>query len=71
MTKLFVKCACIRALKTFCQTLASLITVGAMITEMDWITMISISFTSAVLSVLTSIVTDLPEVNMPTDEVGD
>ena len=60
--KEFTKCALIRALKTFCQTALSLITVGNLITDMDWISIISISGTSAIASILTSIATGLPEV---------
>lgn len=62
--KQFIKCALIRALKTFCQTAVSLITVGNLVTDMDWISILSISATSAVVSILTSIATGLPEVEM-------
>lgn len=61
MTKTWFKAALIRAVKTFCQTLVSLITVGSMITELDWIGMLGISATAAVASLLTS-VAGLPEV---------
>ena len=50
-----------RAVKTFCQTAVSLITVGNMITDLNWLEILGISATSAVVSVLTSIAT-LPEV---------
>lgn len=61
MSKKWAKAAGIRALKTFCQTAVSLITVGNMITEMDWLAIVSISATSAIVSILTS-VAGLPEV---------
>lgn len=51
----------IRAVKTFAQTAVSLITVGNMITDLDWIQIIGISTTSAVVSILTSIA-GIPEV---------
>lgn len=61
MSKKWFKAAGIRALKTFCQTAVSLITVGNMLTEMNWLTIASISATSAIVSILTS-VAGLPEV---------
>lgn len=61
ITKKWFKAAGIRALKTFCQTAVSLITVGSMITELDWLGIIGISATAAVVSMLTS-VAGLPEV---------
>lgn len=62
--KSFIKCALIRALKTLCQTAVSLITVGNLVTQMDWISILSISLTSAIVSILTSIATGLPEVEI-------
>lgn len=56
------KAAGIRALKTFCQGLATLIGSNAVsITDIDWITILGISATMAVVSLLTS-VAGLPEV---------
>lgn len=51
----------IRALKTFCQTAVSLITVGNMITDLNWVEIIGISLTSSVVSILTSLA-GIPEV---------
>ena len=51
----------IRALKTFAQTAVSLITVGQMVTDLNWIEILGISATSAVVSILTSIA-GIPEV---------
>ena len=61
MNHKWLKAAGIRALKTFCQTAASLITVGNMITAMDWSAILQISATAAVISLFTS-VAGLPEV---------
>lgn len=61
MNKKWWKAAGIRALKTVAQTAASLITVGSLITDINWIGVISISFVSGVYSLLTSIA-GLPEV---------
>lgn len=58
--KAWAKCAGIRALKTFCQVAVSLITVGNALTDMNWVSIISISATSAIVSILTSIA-GLPE----------
>ena len=60
-TKQWLKCASIRSLKTFAQSVASLITVGATLTELDWKYILSVSVVSAIYSVLTSIA-GIPEV---------
>lgn len=57
----WAKAAGIRAIKTMAQSALSLITVGNMLTEMNWISILSISATAGIVSVLTSIV-GLPEV---------
>ena len=61
MNKKWLKAAGIRALKTFCQTAVSLITVGSAVTEINWLSVISISATAALVSIMTS-VAGLPEV---------
>ena len=60
-TKTWFKAAGIRAIKTFAQTAAALIGVGATLGSVDWIMVISTSVTAAILSLLTS-VAGLPEV---------
>ena len=64
--KEWAKAAGIRAIKTMAQTALSLITVGNMLTEMNWVAIISISLTAGIASVLTSI-TGLPEVENKTN----
>lgn len=59
--KEWLKCALIRAVKTMAQTAVSLITVGASMTEVSWITVGSVSLVAGILSILTS-VAGLPEV---------
>ena len=59
--KKWIKAAAVRSIKTFCQTAVSLITVGQLITQLDWLEIIEISATAAVVSILTS-VAGLPEV---------
>ena len=60
-TKKWIKAAGVRAVKTMAQTAVSLITVGNLITELDWGSIIGISATAGVGSMLTS-VAGLPEV---------
>ena len=60
--KEFVKAAAIRALRTLAQTAVATIGTTAVISEVDWVTVASASLLAAILSVLTSIATGLPEV---------
>lgn len=60
-TKKWIKAAAVRAVKTMAQTAVSLITVGNLITELDWVSIIGISATAGVVRMLTS-VAGLPEV---------
>ncbi|MBQ2350420.1 MAG: holin [Cytophagales bacterium] len=61
MNKKWWKAAGIRAIKTIAQTAVSLITVGASLTEIDWLTVLSVSVVAGILSLLTSLA-GLPEV---------
>ena len=61
MTKKWWKAAGIRALKTFCQTAVSMLTVGQAVLDVNWINVLSVSSVAAVISILTS-VAGLPEV---------
>lgn len=54
------KAAGIRAVKTFAQTAVATVTVGAALTEIDWIKVLSISAVAGICSLLTS-VAGLPE----------
>jgi len=58
----WLKAAVIRALKTVAQTAVATISVSSMVSEVDWVAVLSTSALSGVLSLLTS-VTGLPEVN--------
>jgi hypothetical protein len=58
----FWKAAGIRALKTFCQTAIAAIGTTALIEQVNWLVVGSASLLAAVLSILTSIATGLPEV---------
>lgn len=59
--KLWIKAALVRAVKTFGQTFASLITVGAAFAEINWAYVLSCSATALILSLATSL-GGLPEV---------
>lgn len=56
----WLKAAGIRAVKTFAQTAASLITVGALLSEINWMMVLSASAVAFIYSVLTSLA-GLPE----------
>ena len=57
----FIKDAGIRALRTAAQVALSMFTIGKAFSEVDWVNVISVSLGAAVYSILTSIVTGLPE----------
>ena len=54
--------AAIRAARTFAQTFVGFIAVGAALEEVQWLRALSVSGAAAVLSILTSLATGLPEV---------
>jgi hypothetical protein len=64
MWKTWLKAALIRAIKTFAQTAVSMIAVGAAFSEIDWLRVLSVSGVAFVLSILTSLATGLPEVEL-------
>ena len=59
--KKWIIAALIRAVRTFAQTFAAMIAVGAAFSEIDWLRALSVSGVSFVLSILTSL-GGLPEV---------
>lgn len=63
----WIRAAGIRALKTFAQTAASLITVGALISEVQWKMVFSAAAVAAVYSLLTSLA-GLPELDDGSEE---
>ncbi len=60
--KKFWQATAIRAIKTICQTAIATIGTGKLVSEIDWKVVVSASIVAGILSVLTSIVTGLPEV---------
>ena len=61
MHKQFIRAALIRALRTFCQAAVAMIGSAVLISEVRWAEVISGAALAALLSVLTSIATGLPE----------
>lgn len=64
MNMAFWKAAGIRAARTFLQVILAVWTAGQLITEVDWKFVLLSAFSSAVYSLLTSLLTSLPEVNL-------
>lgn len=63
MTKAFWKAAAIRAVKTIAQTAAAMIGTSVVLTDVNWLAVLSASALAGVLSILTSLATGLPEVD--------
>ena len=61
MNKEFWKAAAVRALRTFCQAAVAMIGSAAILSEVNWLQVVSGSALAAVLSLLTSVATGLPE----------
>lgn len=61
MTKVWIKAALVRAVKTICQTAVAMIGTSVVIADVDWLMVVSASLLAGLLSVLTS-VAGLPEV---------
>lgn len=59
----FWKAAAIRAVRTFCQSAVAYIGTAAVLSEVNWIQCGSASVLAALLSILNSIATGLPEVD--------
>lgn len=59
----FLKAALIRAVRTMAQTAVAMLPAAALLTDVDWVAVASTSLLSAVISLLTSIATGLPEVD--------
>ena len=61
--KKFLFAAGMRAIRTFAQSFASMIAVGAAFSEDQWLRALSVAGVACVLSILTSLATGLPEVD--------
>jgi hypothetical protein len=68
VTLAWLRAAAIRAARTMAQTALGMLTIGAAISEINWVNVLSVAFVSGLYSVLTSVATKLPEVEeIPTD----
>ena len=67
--KEWLKAALIRAVRTFAQTFVGFIAVGAALEEIQWLRALSVSGAAAVLSILTSLATGLPEVQKEPEQI--
>lgn len=59
----FFKAAGIRAIRTIAQTAIATIGTAAVVEQVNWLMVVSASCLAGILSILTSIVTGLPEVD--------
>lgn len=64
MTREFWESALIRAIRTVCQTAIATIGTAVVLVDVNWMYVISASALSGILSILTSIATGLPEVDL-------
>ncbi len=62
-TKNWLKAAGVRAIKTVAQTAVATIGTAAVLSEVNWLAVGSASAVAGILSILTSIITGLPEVS--------
>ena len=58
----FLKASLIRCLRTICQTAVATIGTAFVLTDVNWLMVISASLLAGILSILTSVATGLPEV---------
>lgn len=57
----FIKSALIRAIRTVCQTAVAMIGTAVVLSDVDWVAVVSASILAGILSILTSVATGLPE----------
>ena len=65
--KEFLKAAGIRMIRTFCQSALAMIPAEVMITQVEWSTVFQTAALAAVVSLLMSVATGLPEVKDDSD----
>lgn len=72
-TKQWFKSMIIRAIKTFAQTAASLISVGQIMSEINWKVVLSAALVAMIYSILTSIVglPEVPAINTDSEDLKD
>ena len=60
----FIKASIIRAIRTVCQTAVAVIGTAFVLTDVHWGVVVSASLLAGILSILTSVATGLPEVDL-------
>lgn len=60
----FIKASIIRAVRTICQTAVAVIGTAFVLADVNWWVVISASMLAGILSILTSVSTGLPEVEL-------
>ena len=63
LTLAWLQAAGTRAFKTIAQTAIGMITVGAAMTDINWVNIASVALVAGILSLLTSVATNLPELS--------
>ena len=64
MTKKFWIAAGVRAIRTVCQTAVAAIGTAYVLQDVNWLAVVSASVLAGILSLLTSVATGLPEVEV-------
>lgn len=59
----WIKAACIRAIKTICQCALGIIGTSLLLSEVNWMMLLSSSALAGIVSLLTSVAKGLPEVD--------
>ena len=65
----FIKSALIRAIRTICQTAAAVIGTAFVLSDVNWLMVLSASILAGILSILTSVATGLPEADDADDDI--
>ena len=68
--KNFAKCALIRAVKTIAQTALAIIGTSVVLSDVNWAMVLSASALAGLASLLTSVITGLPEVDMKNTSIS-
>ena len=63
----FIKASLIRAIRTICQTAVAVIGTAFVLSDVNWLAVVSASLLAGILSILTSVATGLPEVEYEHD----
>lgn len=64
----FIKAMLIRAARTVCQTAIATIGTAYVLADVNWMVVLSASALAGILSILTSIATGLPEVDVEVEQ---